>query len=136
MQQVFGFFRVSNLGGGALIAIRHVNSHVVDGASSCIEPAGDGNGSCVSLDVKVLFLIATCKQSTDGQTDALQRFFLFFHQYAYDFNISELTSPPKAFLHSKCQKKRKALKKIDLSPLHGSIHHSKTFDQPLVYRHC
>lgn len=69
MQQVFGSSRVPNLGGGVLMAVRHVNSHVVDGASSRIQPAGDGDGSCVFLDIKVLLLITTCKQDTDGQTE-------------------------------------------------------------------
>lgn len=63
------FVRVSNLGGGDLMAVRHANSHVVHGASSRVEPAGDGDGSCVPLDIKVLLLVATCKQPTGGQAD-------------------------------------------------------------------
>lgn len=50
---------VSNLCGGVVVAIGDPHCHVVVGAASCIEPAGDQDGSRISLDVKVLFLIAT-----------------------------------------------------------------------------
>lgn len=52
-------FYVSNLCGGAVVAIGDPNRHVVVGASSRIEPAGDGDGSRIPLDVKVLFFITS-----------------------------------------------------------------------------
>lgn len=57
----------SDLGGGVLVAVRHLNGHVVHGASSRVEPAGDGDGSCVLLDIKVFLLVTTWKQDTEGQ---------------------------------------------------------------------
>lgn len=50
---------VADLRGGAVVPIGHPHRHVVVGAASSIEPAGDGDGSCVPLDVKVLLLVAT-----------------------------------------------------------------------------
>lgn len=50
---------VSDLCGGAVMAVGDPHCHVVVGASSCIKPAGDGDGSCIPLDVKVLFFITT-----------------------------------------------------------------------------
>lgn len=59
---------VSNLCGDVLVTISDLYCHVIVGASRCIKSPGDQDGSCVSLDVKVLLLIATCWQGTDRQT--------------------------------------------------------------------
>lgn len=49
----------ADLCGGAVVPISHPHRHVVVGAASSIEPAGDGDGSRVPLDVEVLLLVAT-----------------------------------------------------------------------------
>lgn len=50
---------VSNLCGGTVVAICDLHSQVVVRVPRSIKPAGNGNGSCVSLDVKVLFFITS-----------------------------------------------------------------------------
>lgn len=47
-----------HLCGGAVVAVGDSHRQVVIGVSRCVEPPGDRDGSCVSLDVKVLVLIA------------------------------------------------------------------------------
>lgn len=59
---------VSNLCGGVVVAIGNPHRDVVVGASSRIEPAGNWDGSCISLDVKVLFLIATWERDRWRET--------------------------------------------------------------------
>lgn len=49
----------ADLRGGAVVPIGHLHRHVVVGVASSIEPAGDGDGSRVPLDVEVLLLVAT-----------------------------------------------------------------------------
>ena len=50
---------ISHLCGGIMVAVSDPHRQGVVGASSCIKPTGDGYGSWILLDVKVLFLIAT-----------------------------------------------------------------------------
>lgn len=52
-------FYVPHLCGGAVVAIGDPHRHVVVGAPSGVESAGDGDDPRVPLDVKVLFFIAT-----------------------------------------------------------------------------
>lgn len=59
----------SDLGGGVLVAVRHLNAHVVHGAAGGVQPAGDGDGSCVPLDVEVFLLVTTWKQDTEGEME-------------------------------------------------------------------
>lgn len=51
--------RASHLCGGAVSAVGDLHRHVVVGASSRIQPAGDGDGSCVPLDVEVFLLVTS-----------------------------------------------------------------------------
>jgi len=51
--------RVSNLRGGAMVAVSDPNRQVVVGTPSCVEPASDCDGSRVLLDVEVFVLITT-----------------------------------------------------------------------------
>lgn len=60
--------RASHLCGGVVVSIGDPHRHVVVGASSRVEPAGDGDGSCVSLDVEVLFFIASWGMSRQTET--------------------------------------------------------------------
>lgn len=51
------------------MAVRHLDGHVVHGAPGRVEPAGDGDGSCVLLDIKVFLLVTTWKQDTEGEME-------------------------------------------------------------------
>lgn len=42
-----------------MVSVSDPHRQVVVGAASCVEAAGDGDGSSVPLDVKVLLLIPT-----------------------------------------------------------------------------
>lgn len=62
------FLSKSNLRGGVVVSISDPHRHVVVGAPSSIEPAGDQDGSRIFLDVKVFFLIATWEQKKKNET--------------------------------------------------------------------